>query len=69
MGYSHGTFHTLLDGELFVPESWAADRERCREASIPDDLSYRPKTAIAVAEVQRALGNGLHFDRAVFDER
>ena len=41
---------------------------RCRRASIPDDLPYRPKTALAVSEVQRALGNGLHFDWLVFDE-
>ena len=68
LGYAHGDFTTLLDAELFLPESWDADRERCRQADIPDDLTYRPKTAIAIAEVQRALGNGLHFDWLVFDE-
>lgn len=68
LGYAHGDFKTLLDAELFLPESWAQDRARCRQASIPDELTYRPKTAIAVAEVQRALGNGLHFDWLVFDE-
>jgi SRSO17 transposase len=68
LGYAHGTFKTLLDAELYLPESWAQDRQRCRQASIPDDLSYRPKTAIALAQVQRALGNGLHFDWLVFDE-
>jgi hypothetical protein len=25
-------FHCLLDGELFIPESWSDDRERCRSA-------------------------------------
>jgi SRSO17 transposase len=68
LGYSRGEFKSLLDSELFLPESWADDRERCREASIPDDLLYRPKTDIAVAEVKRALGNGVHFDWLVFDE-
>jgi len=68
LGYAHGAFKTLLDAELYLPKSWARDRQRCRRASIPDDLPYRPKTAIAVAEVQRALGNGLHFDWLVFDE-
>jgi len=68
LGYAHGPFKTLLDGELYLPQSWAKDRERCRRAGIPDALPYRPKTAIAVAEVQRALGNGLHFDWLVFDE-
>lgn len=68
LGYAHGAFKTLLDAELYLPKSWAEDRERCRRASIPDDLPYRPKTAIAVAEVRRALSNGLHFDWLVFDE-
>lgn len=68
LGYAQGEFKTLLDGELYLPRSWAEDRERCRAASIPDDLLYRPKTAIAIAQVQRAIGNGLHFDWWVFDE-
>jgi SRSO17 transposase len=68
LGYAHGTFKTLLDAELYLPKSWAEDRARCRRASIPDDLPYRPKTATAVAEVRRALSNGLHFDWLVFDE-
>src|SRR5215470_13412674 len=32
LGYAVDDFHTLLDGELFLPESWSCDRERCREA-------------------------------------
>jgi SRSO17 transposase len=68
LGYCHGEFKTLLDSELFLPESWAEDRDRCRVAGIPDDLPYRPKTAIAVAQVQRAIGNGIKFDWLVFDE-
>src|SRR4051794_40205541 len=27
-----GGFRALLDGELFLPEDWAADRDRCRAA-------------------------------------
>jgi SRSO17 transposase len=68
LGYARGEFKALLDSELYLPQSWADDRERCREAGIPNDLPYRPKTDIAVAEVKRALGNGLHFDWLVFDE-
>lgn len=68
LGYTQGAFKTLLDAELYLPRSWAEDRERCRAASIPDDLPYRPKTAIAIAQVQRAIGNGLHFEWWVFDE-
>jgi SRSO17 transposase len=68
LGYVHGDFKALLDSNLFLPEDWAADRDRCRRAKIPEDLPYRPKTRIAVEQVRRALGNGLRFDWLVFDE-
>jgi SRSO17 transposase len=59
---------TLLDSDLFLPKSWDEDRSRCREAGIPDDVVYRPKTAIALAQVQHALSNGVRFDWMTFDE-
>ena len=48
LGYTAGDFHCLLDGDLFLPESWHADRQRCRQAGIPDEVVYRPKTEIAL---------------------
>jgi SRSO17 transposase len=68
LGYCHGDFKALLDSDLFLPQSWSADRERCRAADIPDDVVYRPKTHIAVAQVRHALGNGIKFDWITFDE-
>jgi len=68
LGYCHGDFKALLDSALFLPKSWSDDRERCRDADIPDDLVYRPKTVIALELVQHALGNGIKFDWLVFDE-
>jgi SRSO17 transposase len=68
LGYVRGEFKTLLDSDLYLPQSWAEDRPRCREADIPDDLPYRPKTAIALGQVRRAMANGLRFDWTVFDE-
>jgi SRSO17 transposase len=68
LGYCHGDFKTLLDSDLFLPKSWSEDRKRCRDADIPEDLVYRPKTDIAVAQVRHALGNGLKFDWITFDE-
>ena len=48
LAYAADDFHCLLDGELFLPESWAADPARCREAKIPEGMTYRPKTEIAL---------------------
>lgn len=63
-----GGFQALIDSDLYLPQSWADDRERCREAHIPDQVGHRPKTAIALDQVKRAIGNGLRFDFLTFDE-
>lgn len=68
LGYAVGDFHCLLDSELFLPESWAQDRERCRQAGIPDALDYRPKWQIALELLDRARVNGLSFPWLTFDE-
>jgi len=68
LGYATGDFHCLLDGDLFLPESWSEDRERCRTAGIPDEVVYRPKWQIALELYDRARENGVAFDWLSFDE-
>ncbi len=68
LGYARDGLHCLLDGELYLPEGWSDDRERCREAGIPDEMTYRPKWKIALELYDRAIGHGLHFDWMTFDE-
>jgi SRSO17 transposase len=68
LGFARGDFHCLLDGELYLPESWDADRDRCREAGIPDSVVYRPKWRIGLELHQRAVANGLVFEWITFDE-
>jgi len=55
-------FRTMLDTELFLPESWSNDRERCRKAGIPDDVIYRAKHRIALELLDRAEANGVHLE-------
>jgi SRSO17 transposase len=68
LGYAVEDFHCLLDGELFLPESWADDRQRCRAAGIPETMVYRPKWQIALELYDRAVANGLSFAWLTFDE-
>lgn len=69
LGYVAGDFHTLLDGELYLPEkTWHEDRQRCRKAGIPDELVYRAKWRIALGQVERTLRNGVRFGWLTFDE-
>jgi SRSO17 transposase len=68
LAYAADDFHCLLDGELFLPESWAGDPARCQEAQIPAGMTYRPKTEIALELYDRARANGIHFAWLTFDE-
>jgi len=63
-----GLFKTIVDAALFLPRVWSDERERCREAKIPDELVYQPKWRIALEQVARAVANGLRLDWLTFDE-
>ena len=51
--------HVATDFRLYIPESWAQDRERCRRAHIPDDVEYSPKWCLALNMIEDAIGAGL----------
>jgi SRSO17 transposase len=68
LGYAAGDFHTLLDGDLFLPEHTWDDPVRRKAAGIPDEVYYRPKWEIAEELIRRALANGIRFGWLTFDE-
>jgi SRSO17 transposase len=69
LGYATSDFFTLLDGDLYLPkETWDSDRDRCRRAGIPDDITFRTKPQIALDQLERATANGLRFGWLTFDE-
>ena len=68
LGVARGRYQTLVDADLFLPESWACDRARCRAAGIPDHVGYRPKWQIALRQVLRARAVGIDLDWLTFDE-
>src|SRR4051812_30379090 len=68
LGVCRGRFKTLLDGDLFLPKGWSEDRNRCRQAGIPDSVVHRQKWKIALEQIDRARGNGIVFDWMTSDE-
>lgn len=68
LGYVAGDFHALLDADLYVPEGWLADRERCEEAGIPEAVAYRPKWRIALDLLGHARENGVPLRYLTADE-
>jgi SRSO17 transposase len=63
-----GEFRTMLESDLYLPQCWHEDRERCRRAKIPEEVVYRPKYVIALEQLDRAQASGVHFSWITADE-
>jgi SRSO17 transposase len=45
--------------QLYLPESWTSDRARCRAVGVPDDVAFRKKWEISLAQIDAAMAWGL----------
>ncbi len=63
-----GAFRTMIESSPYLPQSWDQDRQRCRLAKIPDEVTYRPKYVIALEQLDRARANGVYFRWITADE-
>ena len=68
LAVGYGEFSCLVDSDLYVPQGWLDEPERCEAAGIPPGLPFRTKCQMALEQVQRALGNGMRLDWIGFDE-
>jgi SRSO17 transposase len=50
--------HAMIDGELYLPESWTSDPDRLAGAGVPDDVEFATKPALAERMIVRALEAG-----------
>jgi SRSO17 transposase len=58
LAYASRYGHALIDRELYLPQSWAGDRDRCRAAGIPDGVEFTTKPRQAQAMIARAVAAG-----------
>lgn len=66
--YAGSGGHALIDRELYLPESWISDRDRCRQAGIPDEVEFVTKPRQAMAMLARAFDAGVPFSWVTGDE-
>ncbi len=59
---------TLIDRELYLPKSWTADRDRCRDAGVPDEVEFATKQVLAQRMLARALDAGVPARWVTADE-
>ena len=68
LAYASAHGHALIDRELYLPRSWAEDRDRCRDAGIPDATEFATKPQLAQAMISRAVEAGVPFAWFTADE-
>jgi SRSO17 transposase len=59
LGYASRFGQALIDRRLYLPESWAADGERRRKASVPQAVAFATKPQIAAEMIAAALDAGI----------
>ena len=68
LAYASARGHALIDRELYLPQSWTGDRDRCRAAGIPDEVEFATKPRLAQAMLSRALDARVPFAWFTADE-
>ena len=66
--YASGRGAALVDRELYLPEEWAADDQRCRAAAVPEGTEFASKPELARRMIERALDAGAPFGWVAADE-
>ncbi len=56
-----------LSCDLYVPQAWIADPDRCARAGIPETTRFREKWRIALSQVRRAITAGFALTAVVAD--
>ena len=58
----------MQDRELYLPQVWAEDGERRREAGVPEDVGFQTKPRLDRSMLERALESGAPFAWVAGDE-
>jgi SRSO17 transposase len=66
--YASDRGHALIDRALYLPESWAGDAARRRQAGVPDEVDFATKPALAREMIARALDAGVPAPWTAGDE-
>ena len=68
LGYASSHGRAFLDRELYLPQDWAEDRERRKEAGVPEAVTFATKPQLARRMLERAFAAGVPAAWVVGDE-
>jgi SRSO17 transposase len=66
--YASGTGRALIDRELYLPKTWAADPERRSDAAVPETRRFMTKPELAVRMMTRILAQDAPIAWVAADE-
>ena len=61
LAYGSKGGRAFLDRELYLPQVWAEDWERRREAGVPEEVAFRTKGQLARVMIARAVASAVPF--------
>jgi SRSO17 transposase len=68
LAYTTDAGHGVIDRELYLPQQWLADPQRCRGAGVPDQVGFATKPELARRMLERALEAGVPAGWVTADE-
>src|SRR5215218_542087 len=67
LSYASDLGQAFIDRELYLPEEWAQDEERRKQAGVPEEIGMRTKPELAKEMLGRALDAGVKAAWVVAD--
>ncbi len=61
LGYASRHGHALINRALYLPQEWAEDADRRREARVPEAAAFTTKPKLGLAMLEQARAAGLPF--------
>jgi SRSO17 transposase len=68
LAYASAKGRAMIDRELYLPERWTEDPERCEAARVPEGIGFRTKPELAQRMLERALDAGVPAAWVTADE-
>jgi SRSO17 transposase len=68
LAYASAKGRAFIDRELYLPERWTEDPERCRAARVPEEIRFGTKPELAQLMLERALDAGVPAAWVTADE-
>jgi SRSO17 transposase len=68
LAYATTAGHGVIDRELYLPQAWLADPQRCQEAGVPDQVGFATKPELARVMLERTLEAGVPAGWVTADE-